>query len=166
VRVHCVARGTGLAPINRVHSTPVLIVDDDAASRELMATVLRLTGLGTVTVGNGADALKYLRAGGDACVILLDLMMPVMDGFEFRREQLREPRLAAIPVVVLSAIASTRISELQGCAAFDKPVDVFEIADLVRQLRWRRAGSPERPIPAKQLPPGMSSGLAPTWWTL
>jgi CheY-like chemotaxis protein len=156
VRLHVVARGTGFASISHVNSTPVLIVEDDAAGREMMTTVLRLSGFGTVTATNGADALKYLRAGGDACVILLDLMMPVMDGFEFRREQLREPRLAAIPVVVLSAIASARAWELRGCTAFDKPVDVFEVAEIVRQLRSLRPSFPEGSLSAEQpsaLPP-------------
>jgi CheY-like chemotaxis protein len=116
-----------------VNSTPVLIVDDDASIRELMATALRCSGFGAVTAINGADALRYLRAGGDACVILLDLMMPVMDGFEFRREQLRDPRLASIPVVVLSTMASsTRAFELRGCTALDKPTDVFQVAEVVR----------------------------------
>jgi CheY-like chemotaxis protein len=150
VRVHVVARGTGLAPANIVNSMPVLIVDDDEASRELMTKVLRLTGFGTVTAENGADALKYLRTGGDACIILLDLMMPVMDGFEFRREQLSEPRLAAIPVVVLSAIASTRASEFQGCAIFDKPVNVFEVADAVRRLCRRSPGLPDVSLPSSE----------------
>jgi DNA-binding response OmpR family regulator len=77
-------------------------------------------------------------------------MMPVMDGFEFRREQLSEPRLAAIPVVVLSAIASTRASEFQGCAVFDKPVNVFEVADTVRQLCSRRPGLPDVSLPPKE----------------
>jgi CheY-like chemotaxis protein len=118
-----------------VNSTPVLIVDDDASMRELMTTALLYNGFGAVTAVNGAEALKYLHAGGEACVIVLDLMMPVMDGFEFRREQLRDPRLAAIPVVVLSTMASARAFELAGCTALDKPKDVFEVAEVVRQLR-------------------------------
>jgi hypothetical protein len=81
---------------------------------------------------------------------LLDLMMPVMDGFEFRREQLKEPRLAAIPVVVLSAIARSRASDLRGCAAFDKPIDVFEVAEIVRQLRSLGPSPPEGSLPAPE----------------
>lgn len=100
-----------------------------------MTAALQCSGFGAVTAINGAEALRYLRAGGDACVILLDLMMPVMDGFEFRREQLRDPRLASIPVVVLSTMASTRAFELRGCTALDKPADVFQVAEVVRQLR-------------------------------
>jgi CheY-like chemotaxis protein len=133
-RLHTVADGTRLALNDLVNTIPVLIVEDDPESREMMTTVLRLSGLRSIAAANGAEALKYLRTGGDASVILLDLMMPVLDGFEFRREQLTERRLAIIPVMVLSANASARASELPGCAVFDKPVDVFEIAAIVRSL--------------------------------
>jgi CheY-like chemotaxis protein len=117
-----------------VSVAPILIVDDDLAARELLATALRLSGFSAVQMPDGLGALNYLRAGGEASAILLDLVMPVMDGFEFRREQRKDPRLANIPVVVLSALASVRGDELEPSAALDKPVDVFEVADLVRRV--------------------------------
>jgi CheY-like chemotaxis protein len=140
VDLHEVASGIGLARTNCVSSTTVLIVEDDASVRDLMRTALGLAGFGTVTAPNGADALEYLRAGGDAGVILLDLMMPVMDGFEFRRQQLEEPPLAAIPVVVFSTMAGRRVPELDGCAAVDKLVDVSKVTEIIRQSV--RAGPP------------------------
>src|SRR5438445_6065998 len=83
-------------------SLPVLIVDDDADVRDAMEFLLRSEGYRTVTAADGDDALTKLRAGLEPCLILLDLMMPWKDGFQFRREQMRDPRLSAIPVVVLS----------------------------------------------------------------
>jgi CheY-like chemotaxis protein len=82
----------------------VLVVDDDATVRELLVEVLQFSGLDVCTAANGRDALARLRCGEllpDA--ILLDLDMPVMNGWQFRREQLLDPALADIPVLVASA---------------------------------------------------------------
>ena len=66
-------------------ATPVLVVEDDVSVREMMAEFLGLEGFRPVTVANGREALTYLQNGGKAGVILLDLMMPVMTGFDFQR---------------------------------------------------------------------------------
>jgi len=63
-----------------VTDAPVLVVDDDQSSRELLSLALELEGFGTVSAANGWEALTYLEAGGPASLILLDLVMPVMDG--------------------------------------------------------------------------------------
>ena len=81
---------------------PILVVEDDADIRSGVAEVLREEGYDVATAAHGAEALEWLRTGNSASLILLDLMMPVMDGWEFRGEQLRDPRAARIPVVVLS----------------------------------------------------------------
>ena len=80
----------------------VLVVDDDPNLVRLMSKFLTLEGFAPVPAANGAEALTYLRGGGSANVILLDLRMPVMDGWTFRKEQRGDPGLAAIPIVVLS----------------------------------------------------------------
>ena len=85
-------------------SDVVLIVEDERAARTGMEKILALAGYAPVSAANGQEALELLRAGVPASVILLDLIMPIMDGWAFRREQLRDPRLAHIPVIVLSAL--------------------------------------------------------------
>jgi len=83
----------------------VLVVDDDSAIRDSLADLLSDEGYHVVTAVNGAEALDQLRhlSGGRPCVILLDLMMPIMTGAQFYREKQRDPALAEIPVVVISA---------------------------------------------------------------
>lgn len=71
--------------------------------RDSLMESLRDAGYGAVGAANGRDAMETLRAGQRPCLILLDLMMPLMDGRQFREEQLQNPQLADIPVVVISA---------------------------------------------------------------
>ena len=100
----------------------VLIVEDDADLRDMMSTLLQLEGFETVAAPNGAVALDLLDPGLDA--ILLDLMMPVMDGWEFRRQQLSRPAAAGIPVIVVSAVHAQQQGGTAPCAAqLPKPVD-------------------------------------------
>jgi len=115
-------------------SSTILVVDDDAAVVRPLAKFLELEGFTTVTAANGLEALKYLRGGGGAAVIVLDLRMPVMDGWAFRREQLRDPMLAQIPVVVLSGADHDRVPEILAAAAFEKPYQLAEVTTAVRQL--------------------------------
>jgi len=115
-------------------SATILVVDDDAAVIRPLARFLELEGFSTVTAANGLEALKYLRGGGGASVIVLDLRMPVMDGWTFRREQLRDPILAKIPVVVLSGADHDRVPEILAAAAFEKPYQLAEVTTAVRQL--------------------------------
>ena len=114
--------------------TTILVVDDDAAVVRPLARFLELEGFNTVTAPNGLEALKYLRGGGGADVIVLDLRMPVMDGWAFRREQLRDPTLARIPVVVLSGADHDRVPEILAAAAFQKPYQLAEVTTAVRRL--------------------------------
>jgi CheY-like chemotaxis protein len=83
----------------------ILVVDDDAGIRESLAELLTDEGYRVTTANNGAEALALLRGRARLrpCVILLDLMMPVMSGHEFYLEQQRDPALANIPIVVISA---------------------------------------------------------------
>lgn len=112
---------------------PVLIVEDDADLREMMAQLLSLEGFEAFTVANGREALQYLSSRPTPDVILLDLMMPVMDGWEFRRQQQQDPELARVPVVVLSALDQSRAVDLQAQAFLKKPLDFDRLLALVRK---------------------------------
>lgn len=113
---------------------PVLIVEDDADLREMMAQLLALEGFQAAAVSNGREALTYLEHGHRPDLILLDLMMPVMDGWEFRRRQVQDQAIAGVPVVVLSALDPARGSDLGGTAFLKKPLDFDRLLDLVRRF--------------------------------
>jgi CheY-like chemotaxis protein len=81
----------------------ILIVEDDADLREALSQVLRDEGYEVLGAAHGREALDRLRGGRRPCLILLDLTMPVMNGWQFRAEQRDDPELASIPVIVLSA---------------------------------------------------------------
>jgi CheY-like chemotaxis protein len=111
---------------------PILIVEDDADLREMMAQLLTIEGFRAQTVANGRAALDYLQKGDYPDLILLDLMMPVMDGWEFRRRQRADPEFAHVPVVVLSALDPTRAADLGESTFLKKPLDFDRLLDLVR----------------------------------
>jgi len=113
----------------------VMVVEDDALIREMVVQVLAGEGFTAVAASNGAEALQYLRRTYvHPALILLDLMMPVMDGWQFRAEQLKDPALAGIPVVVMSA---TPDDELPAAARVQKPFGIETLLDTV----WRLASS-------------------------
>ena len=111
---------------------PVLIVEDDADLREMMAQLVALEGYQAHTVANGREALDYLRHSQRPELILLDLMMPVMDGWEFRREQRKDPAIADVPVVVLSALDPSRGADIGAVEFLKKPLDFDRLLALVR----------------------------------
>ena len=111
---------------------PVLIVEDDVELRDMMAQWLTLEGFVAASVSNGREALEYLGRGHRPDVILLDLMMPVMDGWEFRRRQQANPAMAQVPVIVLSALDHVRTAEVSAEAILKKPLDFDRLLELVR----------------------------------
>jgi DNA-binding response OmpR family regulator len=114
-------------------SHDVLIVEDDADLREMMAQILTLEGFDAATATNGREALEYLRHSGDTPqLILLDLMMPVMDGWEFQRERRRDPALADVPVVVLSALDEARAAGAATHEFLKKPLDFDRLLKIVK----------------------------------
>jgi CheY-like chemotaxis protein len=104
----------------------VLIVEDDFDLREALTEMLRDEGYQVATAAHGAEALVRLRGGSKPCVILLDLAMPVMNGWQFRAEQRHDPELAKIPVIVLSAAPHVReeLPELGLSDYLQKPVSI------------------------------------------
>lgn len=112
----------------------ILLVDDDRDIREILSDILEDEGYDVAQAMNGAVALTLLHEQPPPCVILLDLMMPVMDGTEFRQRQLADPELSRIPVVLFTAdgSAAQQRRELAGVAGvMIKPVG---IADLMAVL--------------------------------
>ena len=81
----------------------VLIVDDDSAVRTALKELFETEGYTVALAANGRAALNHLRGGLRPCVVLLDLMMPVMDGWDFRTQQLQDPALKDLPVFILTA---------------------------------------------------------------
>jgi len=88
------------------HKPLILVVDDHDAARAAAAALLSSTGYDVVQAPNGRDALALLATGTRPDLILLDLMMPVMDGWEFMKRQRRDRQLCTIPTIVVSAVAS------------------------------------------------------------
>jgi CheY-like chemotaxis protein len=104
----------------------ILIVDDDSSIREMLRVFLELKGYTVASAINGQDALDYLGQSPEPPqLILLDLMMPVMSGAEFRAAQRQNPSLASIPVALISADANLRDSApiLNAEAYLSKPID-------------------------------------------
>ena len=117
--------------------TTVLIVDDDRAILDGVGEFLREEGFRVVTAANGSEALGHLRAGLGADVILLDLMMPVMDGWDFRTAQLADPKLRDIPVVAISASGfarSTIGAQLKAYDVFPKPLELNRFLETLKTL--------------------------------
>jgi CheY-like chemotaxis protein len=124
-------------------SCNVLVVDDDAEIRETLVEVLEERGYRAIAASNGKQALDRLHEGVRPELILLDMMMPVMDGAQFRARQQEESSLAEIPVVLISAHEdlSKRVRELDAEAALQKPISFRDLLDTVKRFCARR-GSP------------------------
>ena len=109
------------------HRHTVLLVEDDYGTREAFKAVGEIARVDVVDVPNGRAALERLRDGPRPCLIVLDIAMPEMDGFAFRRIQLADPLLADVPVVVTSGAgwAVEREARALGIKSFlRKPVEV------------------------------------------
>jgi CheY-like chemotaxis protein len=119
-----------------VNRRTVLLVEDDPDLREVIAEILSEDLFPVVQAAQGAEALEILRTSTELPgMILLDLMMPVMSGGQFRAVQREDPRLAAIPVVVMSAVTDgpVKAAALQPAAFLPKPADRDEVLAVVRR---------------------------------
>lgn len=115
--------------------THVLVVDDDYGIREVVAEFLFDEGYHVTGAADGRAALERLQAGEQPCVILLDLNMPVMTGWEFRDQQLQDPALASIPVIIISADRNLLVSpNLQAVDYFPKPIDFNRLIEVISQF--------------------------------
>ena len=126
---------------------PVLVVDDDPNVLEVMHRLFESSGHAVVTAANGDEAMRRLQSGPVPCLILLDLDMPVKDGFSFRREQLADPDLAAIPVIIHSSRhdAPQIAASLQAAGYFAKSQDIEALLRLVARHCDRGTPTPLDP---------------------
>jgi CheY-like chemotaxis protein len=113
----------------------VLVVDDDKLIRDSLIELLEDNGCPAVGAANGRQAMDMLLADDGTCLILLDLMMPIMDGREFREEQIRRAELASIPVVLISAFGNIRnnAQAMQVEAYLQKPLEAANVLELVKK---------------------------------
>ena len=117
-----------------VRERRVLVVDDDVSIRGFLAEALKDEGYEVQTAGNGHEALVLLRVWRPD-LILLDLMMPVMDGWAFRMEQRLMPGMADVPVIVLSATRDlpAKAEQLEPAYLFSKPFDLHDLLSTIEQ---------------------------------
>ena len=120
-----------------------MVVEDDPDTREMVETFLDFEGYAVCTAKHGLDALDRLR-DQRPCLILLDVMMPVMDGIAFARELRRrpDPDIAFTPILLLTAVpnAHTAVLETGAVGVVPKPIDFLKVSDALK----RHCGPPER----------------------
>jgi CheY-like chemotaxis protein len=124
------------------HRCSILVIDDDEELREMLRVALSAEGYHVAAVANGRDGLDYLRSHNETCVILLDLLLPVMDGIHFRTAQLHDRSLAWIPTIIMSgAFDADRTTRELGARRFvRKPVNLDEVRLALGQIKCQLAG--------------------------
>jgi CheY-like chemotaxis protein len=118
-------------------SAHILVVEDDPDIRESVVEILEDEGHRVTSAGDGREALDLLQSASPAPdLILLDLMMPIMSGYQFREEQLKLPAFASIPVLIVTADVNARVKveSLQVAGFVQKPLKIQPLLDLVNQL--------------------------------
>jgi CheY-like chemotaxis protein len=114
----------------------ILIVEDDDDIREALTQILELEGYDVREATNGREALDICAKQPTPNLILLDLMMPVMDGWQFRAEQMKDPVLSKVPVVVISADASVheKVASFGAATVLPKPISLDRLLRAVESL--------------------------------
>ncbi len=114
---------------------PILLVEDDSAIRESVAECLQSEGHAVHAARNGAEGLAWLRAGHRPALVVLDLVMPVMDGAQFLAEVRADPLLGPLPVVLMTAAMPSASSPLPAATAYlEKPFELADLLDAVERL--------------------------------
>jgi two-component system, chemotaxis family, chemotaxis protein CheY len=122
----------------------ILIVEDDRDIRETLVDILEDRDFQVTAAADGVQALRALHSGNLPDAILLDLMMPNMNGFQFREEQLKNATFARIPVAVLTADveAKEKAESIRAHAVVKKPLKIQPLLDVIAQLLELAAASP------------------------
>jgi CheY-like chemotaxis protein len=107
----------------------ILIVDDELDVREALAGALEVNGYTIITAANGEEALKALAKVQKPDLVFLDLMMPVMDGFEFMKARNLIPGIMAVPIIVISAgrVIDSKIAGFSAEGYLEKPIDLTKL---------------------------------------
>ncbi len=111
----------------------ILVVEDDRDLRDSLCEALELEGYVAVCAENGQAALRHLATGARPCLILLDLMMPVMDGWTFREEMMKDASLATIPVIVMTAATPARATAVLAKTILYKPLHMNKVVGVVQE---------------------------------
>jgi CheY-like chemotaxis protein len=110
----------------------ILVVDDDRSLRDALCDGLQLEGYEVVCVGDGRAALDHLNRGERPCLVLLDLMMPVMDGKALRQAMLLDANLLDIPVVLITAAGAQFAAGVAAQAVLHKPLTIDAVVGVVQ----------------------------------
>jgi len=127
-------------PLNLVMRRPtILVIDDNADAVAALAQILEYEGYIVATAYDGREALQYLAGHPLPSLIILDLMMPVMNGWAFRAKIATLPNCAKVPIVVMTALAEA--AEIDAAAIIPKPIDLKRLLRVMNRLLVRDADS-------------------------
>jgi CheY-like chemotaxis protein len=115
----------------------ILVVDDNIDAVEALAQILEYEGYAVATAYDGREALEYLRGNPTPDLIVLDLMMPIMNGWELRAELAKVPAFAKVPIVVMTALAQA--AKIEADAIVAKPIDLKRLLLIMDRLLAGRA---------------------------
>jgi CheY-like chemotaxis protein len=134
------AKWSGQSTMSPRHRAQVLLVEDDEDTREVLRLILESDGIEVAVASDGFDALTRIQQLREEdpqapSVIVLDYMMPRCSGPQFREKQLADPRIADVPVILVSAVSdlSARAALLKPYAMLQKPIDPEELTAIVRE---------------------------------
>jgi CheY-like chemotaxis protein len=113
-------------------SDTVMVIEDDDEARGFLIEILAFEGIHAIGFPNGDEALRYLESAKLPSLIVLDILMPVMNGWQFRSAMLKDSQLAKIPVVVVTALDTDRTLGIDAVKILRKPLDVDQLLQVVR----------------------------------
>jgi two-component system, cell cycle sensor histidine kinase and response regulator CckA len=127
-------RGSGRDRRSEAAHAQILLVEDDRAIREVLGGILEEEGYAVTTADNGRQALERLQTGPAPDLIVLDLRMPIMDGWQFRAAQKTDPALAAIPVLAISADGSAKAEAIDAAEYLRKPLSTDALLGAIGRI--------------------------------
>jgi CheY-like chemotaxis protein len=145
------------ASVAEEHRCAILVVEDDRETQDVLRVALTADGYLVSLAATGRDGIDHLRSHDETCVILLDLMLPDMDGSQFRAIQRRDRSLAWIPVIVMSGALDVdiRARTMMAQGVLNKPFDLDALRAAVARvsgLHCRHCCGPEELAPRKGRP--------------